>query len=360
MTTTNNTSVNTEEEYQEVEADFDAMERKASGRQFNNFTLKDGANVYRILPPFGSATKPGPNKGFIVAEYYIHWGFKDAQGKVRPLQCLKKKKSDVCPICEFADALEKRYNDLVAAYVKGEGKDRKVDWAAVPEDVKAKHKKLYDAWDNIKWRRNYYFNALSQDGKVGVLKVSKTAGDDLISVMSECVKKNFNPASLKKGCYMNLQKRKTGNRTTDVEVKSQPLRVTKTDADGNPVEKIELSELQPEIMKSAVDLFTLYERKTADEMKRLLKGDTTIFDRKDRDEAPASAASAPESPAPVATTETVTKPVETAPAPKSEPATQPAATPAVDDVEAVLNAQQSKSAEQSMDALLADIGLDEA
>src|SRR3990172_2140436 len=104
------------------------MEAKAAGRSFTTFKLKEGPNIYRILPPFGTN-----NNGFPYAEHYIHWGFKDSQGKIKPLLCSKKLERS-CPICDESNRLNAEKDKLIAAYAvpSPDGKGPKINWKVVP------------------------------------------------------------------------------------------------------------------------------------------------------------------------------------------------------------------------------------
>jgi hypothetical protein len=270
-----------EYEYQEPEVDYDAMERGGAG--LNIVTLKEGLNVYRILPPFGEAiNKNSRFFGFLFAEKYVHWVPVKVDGKSsnRPTGCLKATKDDNCPVCKKSDAYLAAFNKIVDPFSSfNEKKERTVEWAKMPADLAEKAKKLKEAAEKIKWQRHYYYNALTQDGRVVVLKLSKTAGQDLNGELKKCSSQGFNPVSLKAGCFMVLEKKKTGPRPSDVSVKSYPLQATTKTDDGRIVNEVKLSSLESITMKNAKDLYSLYQRKTAEELERALAGDATVFDR---------------------------------------------------------------------------------
>ena len=48
----------------------------------NNYKLKDGEQVYRILPPMGELAEQGRWSVF----YNVHFGYKNSEGKLRPFQ----------------------------------------------------------------------------------------------------------------------------------------------------------------------------------------------------------------------------------------------------------------------------------
>jgi hypothetical protein len=356
--TTNNTE---DFVYEEQEADFDSMERGGSGAF--TVTLKEGMNVYRILPPFGKeVTNPNSKfRGWIFAEHWVHWlSFKRDGGKTlfKPTLCIKyaNGKDGTCPICKRYDVLVEARDTILAPFsTVNEKKERKVDWTTVPADVSEKAKKLYDAAQKIKSQRHYYYNALAQDGRVVVLKVSKTAGVDLNGEIKKCVA-NFNPVSLKGGCYMVLEKTKTGPNLSDVKVKASTFQTTVND-NGRILSEVKRFDLEPSIMKNAKDLYQLYARKTAEELERALAGDSTVFDRP---EAPktetatvATTVSAPVATAPIAT---VTNTVVSAPAVVTPAAVSASvvSAPVVATVAPVAPVSPGKS----MEALMADLGLD--
>lgn len=344
--------------YQEEEADFDAMSR--GGQSDLPMTLKEGLNIVRILPPFGEAQKPDSKyRGFIFAENYVHWlSFPGTNGKTifKVVRCIKTSKEAACPACERADRLQAAYEKLVAEYShKDEKKDLVVAWDKMPKPIAENAKKIRDAAQAIKWQRSYYYNVLTQDGRVKRLKVSKTAGQDLNNEIKKCTTLGFNPVSLKAGCFMVMEKTKNSARQTDVTVKAYPLQ-TSTNEGGKIRSETVLSALEPSIMKGAKDLFSLYPTKTFEEMKRAVAGDLSVFEKPKTesvtilDEA-AVAALAASVDVPVEATVTVT-----APTPAATTATVPPTTVTTPEPQ---KAPETVSADVTakMDDLLADLDL---
>ncbi len=266
-------------EYVEPELNLEALENK-QGRKFTNFKIVDGINIYRILPAFGAN-----NGGRINSEVWLHWGFTDAAGRIRPLQCSLRGPEKFCPICDEAGKLFKEKELLVAPYTDKTEKGPRTRWEMVPEDIKTRYEEVKKRWDAIKGQRNYLYNAMAQDNTVGVLKLTaKTAHDELSAKIVDCVKKrNFNPTSLNQGCFFVISRQKTGSKPTDVKY-SVDLLKSEVQTDEGVAEMVKKGPV-PESVKSnyanlAVDIHTLYPTRTAAELQKIMLGDTTLFDRK--------------------------------------------------------------------------------
>jgi hypothetical protein len=258
--------------YQEPELNFDAadsVDNKGSFRDFNNFKLVDGANIYRILPPFGTG-----HNGVWFAEWYLHWGFQNENGSNVPLACSYRTDERYCPICEEANEIRAKMDALVKDYTT----DKKTDWEAVPPAIQEKYYELRPSWNDIKAQRGYYYNALNQANEVGILRLTPKTGKALNEKIKEAYnKKSIHALSLTKGIFFNIYRKRTGKRAFDVEYSVDFFREEVEIEGHGVVEKIREAAVPETIAQNfeslAYDIHKMYTLRTAAELKKIMLGE---------------------------------------------------------------------------------------
>lgn len=142
---------------------------KYSGEKKEIFKIKDGDNVYRILPPMGKLADVG-----IWSRYFrVCWGYKDSNGRLRPfvsprVQNFNTKMIDVdCAAFNRSEKLKKEKDALVkqAKEFAKNGQPLPVELKKQIEDIKEKVQRF-----NIDSK--HHMNVLTQDGKIGLLKLA--------------------------------------------------------------------------------------------------------------------------------------------------------------------------------------------
>jgi len=136
---------------------------KGERKKKNYFYIGQGSNVYRILPPMGALAKDG-----VWSKYYeVHFGYKNAEGRMKPFQSCEVKSRDRKMI-EVPDAAKERIKKL-------EGQ-----LAAIKERMKvAPSAELKVAQENIEkvigydgvysLEKRHYMNAVNDKGEIGLL-----------------------------------------------------------------------------------------------------------------------------------------------------------------------------------------------
>ena len=264
--------------YQEVQPNIEAVEAmKSTFRPFNNFKLAEGRNTFRILPPFGT-----DNKGVWFHEWYLHWGFMDANGNRKPLACSYRGPERFCPICEQAREIRNTMDAMVADYTVEEDGRKKTNWDSIPDNVKAKHKELRDKWGAIRANRRYFYNAVDRAGDVGILQLTAKTGDALNAEIKVAVQqKNFNPLSLRDGCFFDIIKTKTGplpiNVEYSVKFNYKTQEVTTPGGEVVTADVIERGSVSAALLENfeelAYDIHVLYPTRSAAELQAILNGD---------------------------------------------------------------------------------------
>lgn len=258
--------------YKEEELNLDGMvPSSGSGKGITNITLKEGDNLLRILPPFGTN-----HRGVPFAEVNLHWFQLDEKSR-RPLRCSYPTER-YCPVCEEANILYKEKEELVEEFKDDKGR---VDWKSLPKNLSVKYKDLNDKFSALRASKGWYYNALTPSGTVGVLRLSKTAATDLGNLIVKAVKEfGFNPLSLKNGATFNFKKMKTGPLPMNVEYKVEFLMKSEKTANGVSL-NIDTSPVADGIIenfeKLAYDVHAMYPIITSQQLKRAMIGDDTVW-----------------------------------------------------------------------------------
>ena len=125
------------------------------GSRKNFWKLKEGNNVYRILPAFGKLAEgqyPKWNQF-----YAVHWGYKNTQGKNKPFASPEKINFKT-KIVEVRDPARERIKKLEA--IRDQAKQ---------ENNKAVYDQTVEALKTYRVDKKYYVNAMALDGSIGVL-----------------------------------------------------------------------------------------------------------------------------------------------------------------------------------------------
>lgn len=176
------------------------------GKKKQNFRLKEGDNVYRILPPLGELASLGT---WAVYEC-VHWGYKGSKG-FRPFRCIKKTNRktkmviQACPECDkIAD--KKASLEDTEKRLQAEGKSKE----AIKEFVKPLADWLFSHNLDKKWN----VNALSPEDLIGKLGIPHKMFTQLQVVIEKLVKEGMDPVGVENGVWFNLVRTGTGNQTT--------------------------------------------------------------------------------------------------------------------------------------------------
>jgi hypothetical protein len=126
----------------------------------NNWKIKDGDNIYRILPPLGKLAAQGVWAVFDS----IHWGFKGTKFS-RPFKCIQRKNKNKMVIVQCPEC------DKIAEYQLQlkQAQDEKKAEGFSEEKIKEFVKPLSDWLYNHNLDKKWYVNAVSQDGQIGRL-----------------------------------------------------------------------------------------------------------------------------------------------------------------------------------------------
>lgn len=249
----------------------------SSGAQkgIQNHEVKDGDNIFRIMPPFGT-----DHNGLPFAETYLHW-FADPTGKNRPLACSKKHER-FCPVCSEANEVWKQAENLGSEY---KGADGRINKKGMGEEMSRKYETLMAQFRALKAQHSYLYNAMDLNNNIKILRLPKTAAEALGLKIVEAINTlGVNPISLKNGLFFNIKRISTGPQKFNVKYEVDFVRKTIKE-EGGFVQKIETSSVPESVMASfeklAYDVHTLYPVRTSQELKRVMIGDKKVWEEMD-------------------------------------------------------------------------------
>lgn len=224
--------------------------------------INDGSNVFRILPPIGEESN-----GYPYRRWVISWMFDPATGRKRPYASLRSF-NESCPIDDYTTEVKQRIEDL-SQQMSADG--------ASKEEIKEKLKPITTLLQDLTPKPSFFYNAVSKDGKVGLLEIKKTAHDSLKKKMLEYIEKfDMDPTSVNSdkgdsGVWFNII-REGQMMSTKYSVELD--RVATKDADGEIVERMNRSPLPANVISSyessAHNLMTIYRKIEKEELKEVL------------------------------------------------------------------------------------------
>ena len=156
----------------------------------NWFKMKDGDNVYRILPPLFDFAEKGKWSEF----YKIEYGYTNSQGQIKPFPCNrvvnpKTKMVEVeCPACVKREALKIEIETLKEAF-----RNKKITQQQLKEEVEARRSFNLDS--------KHYVNAIDLNGTIGLLKIPYKAKKSLDAEIDKLRDQGIDPLSVETGRF---------------------------------------------------------------------------------------------------------------------------------------------------------------
>ncbi len=235
-----------------------------SRREWKRHKVKDGHNVFRILPPFGESSN-----GYAYRKWQIVWGLFDPEsGRARPFASSMTSEKK-CPITEYVQSLKKRAEQMKSALqAKGE----------TEEATKARLSDLNKLISDLTPKTVYIYNAADKAGDVGLLELKSTAHKKMKTEMSQYIHDyNQDPTSLNSddsdsGVWFDVIRSGQG-RDTEYDVKKMQNKVKKPT--GGFSFEDDRSPLPDAVVENyenlAYDLSSVYQVKTYDELADILE-----------------------------------------------------------------------------------------
>lgn len=234
-------------------------------REWKRHKVKDGSNVFRILPPFGESSN-----GYPYRKWQIIWGLIDPEsGRSRPFASSMTSEKK-CPITEYVQNLKKKSESL---------KSQLAAAGLSEEDQKTRLASLQKLISDLSPKTVYIYNAADKSGEVGLLELKSTAQKKMKVEMAQYIQDyNQDPTSLSSedtdsGLWFNITRTGMG-RDTEYDVKKMQIK-TKNPATGKISFEDDRSPLPDAIVENyenlAYDLSSVYQVKTYEELAEILE-----------------------------------------------------------------------------------------
>lgn len=241
------------------------MDSLKARREWKRHKVKDGHNVFRILPPFGESSNGYPYK-----KWQIIWGLTDPDsGRPRPFaSSLTSEKK--CPVTEYVAQLKKKAESL---------KGQLAAAGVSEEDQKERLKALNTLISDLSPKTVYIYNAADKAGEVGLLELKSTAQKKMKTQMSEYIQTyNQDPTSLNSedsdsGVWFDITRQGLG-RDTEYDVQILKLK-SKNPTTGKITFEDDRTPLADSIVENyenlGYDLNAVYQVKTYDQLAEILE-----------------------------------------------------------------------------------------
>lgn len=237
-------------------------------REWKRHKVKDGHNVFRILPPFGESSN-----GYAYKKWQIIWGLSDPEtGRSRPFASSMTSEKR-CPITEYVQQLKKK-SDQIRSQLQAAGETE--------ESIKERLAPLNKLATDLSPKTVYIYNAVDKAGEVGLLELKSTAHKKMKAEMIQYIGDyNQDPTSLNSdetdsGVWFDVIRTGEG-RDTEYDVKKFQNKVKKPT--GGFSFEDDRSALPDSVVENydnmAYDLSSVYQVKSYDELQEILEANMT-------------------------------------------------------------------------------------
>lgn len=240
------------------------MDSLKTRREWKRHKVKDGNNIFRILPPFGDSSN-----GYPYRKWQIIWGLKDPEsGRQRPFASSMTSEKK-CPVTEYVQELKKKAETL---------KSQLLASGVSEEDSKTRLGALNKLISDLNPKTVYIYNAADRAGDVGLLELKSTAQKKMKAEMSSYIHDyNQDPTSLNSddtdsGVWFNITRSGEG-RDTEYDVKKFQTKIKQPN--GKITFEDDRSPLPDSVVENyeqqAYDLGSVYQVKSYDELAEILE-----------------------------------------------------------------------------------------
>lgn len=233
-------------------------------REWKRHKVKDGHNVFRILPPFGEEAG-----GYVFRKWQIIWGLKNPEdGRMRPYASSMTSEKR-CPVTEYITELKAKVERMKLTLAAQGVSDEAMKEALAP---------VLKVIQDFSPKTVYLYNAVDKAGEVGLLELKATAHKKMKAEMLQYVSDyNQDPTSLgsedsDSGVWFDVTRSGLG-RDTEYDVKKFQNKVKS--ATGKMTYEDDRSPLPDNVVENfqnlAYDLGAVYQVKTYDELNEIFQ-----------------------------------------------------------------------------------------
>ena len=163
------------------------------GNGKKEFKIKDGSNVYRILPPLGNLA----DKGWWSKFYKVQWGFKDSNNKHRPFLDVRKVnyKTKMVEVESAAHVLTEHLKEKRSQVIEAFKAKR-----ASKEDLQKANDLVKQYNVDSKW----YLNVVNLNGEIGLLKINTKYYNGLDEEIKKLRADGIDPLGIQTGVFFDF------------------------------------------------------------------------------------------------------------------------------------------------------------
>jgi len=172
------------------------------GNKKNSFKVKDGDNVYRILPALGDLAKKGKWSMY----YSVEWGYKDTQNRNKPFQN-----------CRVVNRETKMVEVESAAHLYREklkqDKEKVIELFKQGKATREQVQEFNDLCLRYNCENKHYLNVVDLNGRIGLLKIGHKAKLALDATIKALRQQGVDPLAIENGLYFNFHRSQPENRS---------------------------------------------------------------------------------------------------------------------------------------------------
>lgn len=252
---------------------YDPNKKSGGFNRSKRFYLKDGSNLYRVLPPVKSLREK--NK---IAQYWSVIWLTDTRGKKRPVASILKKQGK--DIILQHDPLLTKYEELLSQMTQINAALKDPATAGQVDPVMAAA--IKSDFNRIRPSKTYALNVIDASGAVGVLEIGYNSWQALDQKINQLNTQGIDAIGIgpDKGIYFDFRKVRDERGKSVYSV--DPAMKTTKDASGNfqlnYIRMALTNEDAARLANQVEDLTTLYKEYTLEEQSALATLDQRMFD----------------------------------------------------------------------------------
>lgn len=257
----------------------------------NYFNIKDGDNIYRILPAMFDLAASGTWSKF----YRVEFGYKNSDNRMRPFLSPRVVNKDKMVEVESAAhlyrvQLKEEFEKLKTTIKEGleSGTISKTEAKTALDEQKALVKQF-----NLDSK--HYMNVINENGEIGLLKIPNRAMQQLRPLLKKLEEEGVDPLSVDNGRWFNFNRQGTSLDTTySISVVKEKVHVEGHGELEKPKVHILSDSILDRLSTEAFKLNDLFLAPSADEVARIVeegpKAVDEILSKKSDDSAPQKSA----------------------------------------------------------------------
>jgi hypothetical protein len=238
----------------------------------NYFKLKDGDNVYRILPPMFDCADNGVWNRYYAVEY----GYKNSKGKICPFQDVRvvDRKTKMVEVESPAFLLRQKMQENVKKA------QEMMDAGKISKDA---FEKVKEQAGQFNLDAKFYVNAIDLQGNIGLLKIPTKAMEQIKNIVKTKDEAGYDCLGVETGMFFKINRSGMGRSTTYVVTEYKQKKMVTIEGAQTEVEvaynhaldEVLISRLE----KECFNLDTLFKKLTVDQVQEIVDGGPLAVDK---------------------------------------------------------------------------------